>query len=158
MRVIRKRRRMEGKTDYKARLVMLSGKKDRIVFRRTNRYVIGQLIGSKEAQDFVKIGVDSRELVKYGWYESGSIKNLSACYLTGFLFGKKISDKFGKIQAIFDIGLYKNQRGGKMYAFLKGVVDAGIDVPHKKEIFPDEKRIHSKQDDWKKIKEKIENA
>ena len=44
MRVIRKRRRRENKTDYKMRINLLKSQIQRIVFRKSNRYIIGQVV------------------------------------------------------------------------------------------------------------------
>ncbi len=159
MKTIRKRRRIECKTDYKARLLMLQSGNARVVFRKTNRYIIGQLVKSKEASDSVLIGLDSRELKKYGWPESGSIKSLPAAYLTGLLLGKKIIDKEGKIKVIFDIGLQRNAAKSKEYAFLKGIVDSGVSINCNEKMFPEESRINGehlkKRIDFGKIKTKI---
>ena len=161
MRTIKKRRRLENKTDYKARLVMLKSELPRVVFRKTNKYIIGQLVKSKEAHDFVSVGLDSRELLKYGWpKEMKSIKSLPAAYLTGFLLGKKAVDKEGKIKAIFDIGLLRSIPKSKEYAFLKGVCDAGVEIPCSEKMFPDESRISGKHlkkgVEFDKIKQKID--
>lgn len=161
MRTIKKRRRREGKTDYKARLIMLKSEKPRVIFRKTNKYIIGQLVKSKEAQDYVVIGIDSHELIKYGWpKESKDIKSLPAAYLTGFLLGKKIIDKEGKTNGIFDIGLLRNVAKSKIYGFLKGVIDAGVEINCDKKIFPDDAQImgrHLKQGiQFEKIKLEIE--
>lgn len=94
---IKKRRRIEGKTDYKARIKMLVSGKARVLFRKTNRYIIGQFVRSKEARDSVVVGTDSRELVKYGWPKAESIKSTPAAYLTGFLLGKKSDRERRKI-------------------------------------------------------------
>ena len=159
-----KRRRREGKTDYKARLSLLKSGKPRIVFRKTNKYDIGQYVKSKEAQDSVIIGVNSSELLKFGWPMEmpGSLKSLPAAYLTGFLLGRKILDKENNVKAILDIGLLRNIKKSRIYAFLKGAVDAGVEIPCKKEVFPDESRItgrHMKRNiDFNKIKEKIEKT
>jgi len=159
MRTIPKRRRLENKTDYKARKIMLTSGKPRIVFRKTNKYIIGQFVKSKEARDSVSIGLDSRELVKFGWPKTPSIKNLPAAYLTGFLLGKRISDKEGKIKAIFDLGLARSLPKSREYAFLKGVIDAGVEINCDKKMFPDDSRIlgkHLKQDiSVESIKQKI---
>jgi len=160
--ILKKRRRAEGKTDYKARVAMLKSGKARVVFRRTNRYIIGQYVKSKEAADYVLAGANSKELLDYGWLKtsSGSLKSLPASYLTGFLLGKKISDKEGE-EGIFDLGLLRNVKKSRAYAFLKGVADAGIKVKANEEIFPDEKRIkgmHMKSrisEVFEKIKENI---
>ena len=161
MRTIKKRRRLENKTDYKARLVMLKSELPRVVFRKTNRYVIGQLVKSKEARDFISVGLDSRDLIKYGWpKELRSIKSLPAAYLTGLLLGKKVVDKEGKIKAILDIGLLRSIPKSKEYAFLKGVCDAGVEVSCSEKMFPDESRISGKHlkkgIEFEKIKQKIE--
>jgi large subunit ribosomal protein L18 len=157
-----KRRRMENKTDYSARLGMLKSGKSRIIFRKTNKYIIGQYVKSKEAQDSVSMGISSKELSKFGWSKTmmGSLKSLPASYLTGFLLGKKISDKEGNVKVIFDIGLQRNISGSRIYAFAKGIIDAGVDMPCSKEVFPDEARIigkHMKKNpDFEKVKKEIE--
>lgn len=144
MRTIKKRRRLENKTDYKARLIMLKSGKPRMVFRKTNRYLIGQFIKSREAKDTVSIGLDSRELVKFGWVKSHSIKSMPAAYLTGFLLGKKVGDKEGKVEAVFDLGLLRSIPKSREYAFLKGAIDAGIEVSCDRKMFPDEAKILGK--------------
>lgn len=138
-----KKRRKENKTDYNTRKVLLRSDKPRILFRKTNKYVIGQYITSKESQDFVLTGVMSKELENYGWPKSTSIKSIPACYLSGFLLGKKILDKEMK-EGILDIGLLRNVKKSRIYAFLKGVIDSGVKVPHNSEVFPEEQRILGK--------------
>jgi len=139
MKTLKKRRR-ERKTDYNARLKLLKSSLPRIVIRKTNRYIIAQHVKSKKAQDSVVIGVNSKELLKYGWEKSGNLKSIPACYLTGMLLGKKIKEK-KENKAVLDIGLIRNVKKGRIYAVLKGLVDSGIEIKHKEGIFPDEKRI-----------------
>ncbi len=105
-----KRRRREGKTDYRARIALLKSGKPRVVVRKTNRYIIAQLVKSKEAQDSVAIGVTSKHLLKYGWPQelSGSLKSIPASYLTGYLLGKKML-KINESKAILDIGLARSK-------------------------------------------------
>ena len=62
-----KRRRKEHKTDYKLRRGLLSSNIPRIVVRRTNKYFIVQVVESKEAQDKIELGINSKNLLKYGW-------------------------------------------------------------------------------------------
>ena len=90
-----KRRRREGKTDYLKRLKLLKSEKPRIVFRKTNKYIIGQYVKSEEARDKVIFNVVSKELFKYKWPKEfqGSLKSISASYLTGYLIGKEIKKK-----------------------------------------------------------------
>jgi len=102
-----KRRRIERKTDYKARLNLLKNEFPRIVVRKTNRYVLAQYVKSKEAQDYVLTLASSKELLDYGWPEErrGSLKSIPASYFTGLLLGKKIKKiEKKKAEAILDIG------------------------------------------------------
>ena len=62
--MIRKRRRIENRTDYKARRIMIRGEKPRIVVRKTNRYILAQYVESEEAQDKVIINLTSKELAE----------------------------------------------------------------------------------------------
>ena len=150
-----KRRRKENKTDYLKRLKLLKSGKPRIVFRKTNKYVLAQYVTSNEAQDKVEFGISSKNLLKYGWPKEarGSLKSISAAYLTGFLMGKKIAEKSRsgspktlnsghKLETpIVDFGMWRALHKTKLYGFLKGLIDSGIEVPCPKEAFPDEKRI-----------------
>jgi len=149
--MVEKRRRREGKTDYHARIILLRSGKPRIVFRKTNRYVLGQYVKSKEAKDEVVVGADSKMLLGKGWPEklSGSLKSAPACYLTGLLLGKMILKQEKKAEGIFDLGLLRNSPKSRMYAFLKGVRDAGVEIKVDEKMFPDEDRIkgvHLKND------------
>ena len=149
-----KRRRKENKTDYKARLGLLKSGKNRLVIRKTNRFIIAQIVGSNIAQDEVIIGVNSKELISKGWPKEkiGSLKNLQACYLTGFLLGKKYNGE----EVILDIGLKRNVHKGRIYAVLKGAVEAGLNIKHNEESLLSDERINDEKmkEIVKKIKEK----
>lgn len=137
-----KRRRKEHKTDYLKRLNLLKSGKPRLVFRRTNRYVISQYVISEEAKDKTKIEVDSKKLLKYGWPEEskGSLKSIPAAYFTGLLIGKKIIKK--KLETpIVDFGMFRSLHKTRIYAFLKGLVDAGIKIKCNEKNFPSGERI-----------------
>ncbi len=154
-------RRIQGKTDYKARINLLKSGKKRVVFRKTNKYIISQLVKSDEAKDKVILGITSKKLLEYGWPKesSGSLKSLPSCYLTGFLFGKKMLDK-GKKQGILDLGLIVSIPKSKPYAFVKGLIDSGISIPHNEKVLPNQEQIKKKtiknKIDINKIKENIE--
>jgi LSU ribosomal protein L18P len=49
--------------------------------------------------------------------------------------------KEGIEEAVLDIGLRPAIRGSKVFAALKGAVDAGLNVPHGESVLPDESRI-----------------
>jgi len=144
-----KRRRKEYKTDYKKRFALLKSGLPRIIFRKTNRYLIAQYVKSKEAQDAIVLGIDSKELLKYGWPEKESIKSIPASYLTGYLFGKKIlleklegsPESSFEEKSILDFGMARALHKTKVYAFIKGLIDSGIKIECAKENFPDESRI-----------------
>lgn len=158
---IPKRRRQEGKTDYLKRLKMLKGGAPRLIFRRSNRYILAQYAVSKEAKDKILLGVNSKELTKYGWPKNseGSLKSLPASYLTGLLVGKKII-KAKLENPIVDLGMYRILYKSKIFAFIRGLIDAGIRVKADEKFFPDEKRIkgeHLKNKiPFNEIKQKIE--
>ncbi|OIO41782.1 50S ribosomal protein L18 [Candidatus Pacearchaeota archaeon CG10_big_fil_rev_8_21_14_0_10_31_9] len=145
MRTIRKRR-TENKTDYKLRIGLLKYKNPRVVVRKTNKHLIAQYTQSQNAKDKVLIGITSKELVKYGWPKesSGSLKSIPAAYLTGYILGKKILAKYPKSESVLDTGLQRNIHGSRIYALLKGLVDAGVSIPHNKDVFPSEDRITGK--------------
>jgi large subunit ribosomal protein L18 len=158
-----KRRRREGRTDYGKRIKLLRSEMPRIVFRKTNRYIIAEYITSKEAQDKIEIGITSRNLKNFGWPKEfeGSLKSITAAYLTGFLLGKEIAKKKLKTP-ILDLGMTRIIAKNKAFAFLKGIIDAGIKIECPKESFPEDDRISGKNlksdfsKTFKEIKSKIE--
>lgn len=153
-----KRRRKEGKTNYLRRVKLLKSGSPRIVFRKTNRYIVSQYVKSNEAKDKVEYGTTSKDLLNYGWPKKfeGSLKSLSASYLTGFLMGKKIQDKKGKTP-IPDLGMTEIIKGNRFFAFLKGLKDSGVDIKCDEELFPEEDRIKGKhlKEDFSKTFEEI---
>jgi large subunit ribosomal protein L18 len=132
------RRRKEGKTDYKARKALVLSGKPRLVARGTLKNVIAQIIMAKPHGDEVLVSAHSRELKNYEWKAPGG--NLPAAYLTGLLCGLKAKAQ-GVKEVILDIGLHSPSKGARVFAMLKGVLDAGVHVPHSEEKLPDEKRI-----------------
>lgn len=136
---LNKKRRLQSKTNYKKRLILLKGSLPRLVVRKTNRYVIIQIIESKNAQDKIVNSVNTHDLLKYGWPETkkGSLKSITACYLGGFLTGKKSKVK----KVILDTGLIPNTKGSRVYAVVKGILDAGIEINCDEKVFPSEERI-----------------
>ena len=138
-----RRRRLEGKTDYKARLAMLKSGKPRLVVRKTNKYLIAQIVVSEVAQDKVLFGVTSSHLLQKGWPKDnpGSLKNKVASYLTGYLIGLKAKGKIK--EAILDFGLHRNVQKSRIYALVKGAIDSGLSIPCDKESLPSTASIKS---------------
>ncbi len=132
------RRRREGKTNYYRRLKLLLSEKPRMVVRRTNRQVIIQLVEAEMTGDRTLVAAYSSELPAYGY--TGATANTPAAYLTGMLFARKALEA-GYEDAILDIGLHQASVGARVFAALKGAVDAGLEVPHGEHILPDEDRV-----------------
>jgi len=141
---IDKKRRREYKTNYKKRLSLLKGDYLRFIVRKTNRYIILQIIESKGALDKILYSANTKELLKYGWPKNkeGSLKSITAAYFGGFLLGKK--SKGLKLKVILDSGLIPNTKGSKVYAAVKGLSDSGVEIKYDKKVLPSEERIKGK--------------
>ena len=133
------KRRKEGKTDYNARLRLIGLDKLRMVVRITNNHTITQIIKVDPQGDETVVSAHSKELEGLGWMGSG--KNTSAAYLTGYLCGKKALNE-GIEEVTLDIGLKSSIKGSKVFAALKGAVDAGLNIPHNEVVLPAEERIN----------------
>lgn len=133
------RRRREGKTNYYKRVKMVKSGKPRLVVRRSLKYVSVQIVEAGVKGDRVIAAAHSRELFKaYGWRGGG--KNTCASYLTGLLAGLRAREK-GVGEAVLDIGLYTPTPGSRVFAALKGALDAGLKIPHSSDIIPGDDRI-----------------
>jgi len=150
-----RRRRKSAKTDYKARLALLKSEKPRLVIRKTNRYIIAQLVESEIAQDKTIVKATSKELLVKGWpkEKQGSLKSIPAAYLTGYLLVKKLKKQPKEV--ILDIGMHRNVHGARIFAALKGSVDAGLNIPHNPESFPPEEKLKSDKISVEEIKNKL---
>jgi large subunit ribosomal protein L18 len=133
------RRRREAKTDYKARRVLATSDRPRFVVRRSNKNITIQLVRSKIEGDYVLTQANSSELRRtYGWL--GGSKNTPASYLLGMLAGKKAL-KEGIEEANLDLGLARPTKGSKIFAAVKGALDAGMEIPCDLDVLPDSTRI-----------------
>ena len=132
------RRDRSGLTNYRKRLKILSSNKPRLVVRKSLKNIQASIVEYSKKGDVVKLSSHSQNLKKFGW--TYNTRNLPAAYLVGFLLGKKT--KGTKLnEAIMDIGFQKSIKGSRIYAVLAGVLDAGLKVPHSKEILPNKERI-----------------
>ncbi len=139
--VVPHRRRREKKTNYRKRLALLKSGKIRVVVRKSLKHMRVQFIKYNERGDVTLAQAFSKELAKYGW--DHACGNVPAAYLTGLLAGLK-AKRLGINEGVLDIGLQTSTKGSRIYAALKGVLDAGIAVPHSPEILPTEERIYGK--------------
>ena len=78
---VRFRRRREGKTSYKKRLALAKSELPKLVVRRSNKYLIAQIVNYTENGDTTVAQFNSHSLKSKGWKHSCT--NIPAGYLTG---------------------------------------------------------------------------
>ena len=127
------RRRHTALTDYRKRLGLVKGGIDRIVVRKSNKRIIGQIVKYSPQGDKVVVHVDSGELLKLKWQ---SRSNKATAYLTGLLLAKKAGAE-AKNPHILDIGIASPVSGSIPFVFAKGCIDGGMNL--KASIAIDEK-------------------
>jgi large subunit ribosomal protein L18 len=132
------RRRRQGRTDYRMRKKLITSGLPRAVVRCTSKNTIVQFVNFKPQGDAVIAAATTKELGKLGWKHATG--NLPSAYLAGFMAGKRAS-KAGVEKAVLDMGLKPPKKGTKVFAALKGMLDAGIDIPHSDEVLPSDERI-----------------
>ena len=150
------RRLREEKTNYKKRGTMLMGKRDFITVNITNENTQVQILKPGMTGDKVIASAHSRYLLEKGW--KGSRKSIPAAYLTGYLAGKKALGQGAKGAILYTGTRRYTQR---VAAALKGVVDAGVEVPADAETFPTDERINGEhltvKNEISKIRSSIDN-
>ena len=113
----------------------------RAVVRISNTRTTCQLVSWAANGDLVSVNVTGSDLVKkYGWSANRSLKSIPASYLVGYAMGKAAVAS-GASEAVLDIGLAASSQGSRVYAALKGMSDAGLEIPHSEEVYPDEGRL-----------------
>ncbi len=135
---------------------MLTGKRDFITVNITNQNTQVQILTPGMTGDKVVASAHSRYLLEKGW--KGSRKSVPAAYLTGYLAGKKALGKGAK-DAIMYTGTRRYTQ--RMAAALKGIIDAGVEVPADEKTFPAEERINGEhltvKNEISKIKSSIDS-
>ena len=132
------RRRKEGRTDYYQRLRLIISRRPRFVVRKTTGQIIVQLIVAEMTGDRTLVSATSGELSKFGY--TGYTRNTPAAYLTGMLCAIR-AQKAGYEGGILDIGLNRATKGSRVFAALKGAIEAGFDIPYGETILPDDDRV-----------------
>jgi large subunit ribosomal protein L5e len=160
------RRRREARTDYYARTRLILQDKNkyatpkyRLVFRKTNKDLIAQIIAADFDHDRVIESAYSHELPGYG--VKVGLTNYAAAYCTGLLLARRVNAKFkldyqgqtapdgeyfnsqeaeefdqNAFKAVYDIGLQRTTTGARVWGCLKGAVDGGLNIPHSEKRFP----------------------
>jgi len=155
---VRFRRRREGKTSYKKRLALAKSELPKLVVRRSNKYLIAQIVNYTENGDTTVAHFSSHSLKSKGW--KYSCTNIPAGYLTGLAIASA-AKKAKVAEAILDMGSYTPTKGCKVYAILKGAIDGGLKVSASEEALPSEERlngVHINEKisaDLKKLKDSI---
>ena len=135
--VVPHRRRRELKTDYKKRFALLKSGKLRLVVRKSQVNVLCQIVEYEAPGDKCLISAGTSELRKLGW--KANTGNISSAYLAGLLCGVRAKKKRIE-EAVLDMGLYKSTPGSRIFAALRGAIDAGLNVAHSADILPDDDR------------------
>ena len=144
---LRPKRRRQGKTDYHRRLRLLRSGAPRAVVRVSNTQVICQLVSYNPGGDAILHSVNGKSLTdSCAWPEDASKKSIPACYVAGYALGKKAVSA-GNHEAVLDIGLAASSPGSRVFSALKGMIDAGLDIPHGTSVLPNEERLSGKHID-----------
>jgi len=166
------RRRRECRTDYYARKRLIvqdknkyASPKFRLVFRRTNRDIIMQIVAADMNHDRILASAYSHELPAYG--VKAGLTNYAAAYCTGLLLARRmnaemkldyegVTEPDGSLwnieveeydesmprkpfKAFLDVGLQRTTTGARVFGGLKGAVDGGLHIPHSDKRFPGSK-------------------
>jgi len=129
------KRRREQKTDYQQREKLVKSGKPRAVIRTSNKHTKAHISLFNKEGDENTAQTTSKDLKEYGWEHNTG--NLPAAYLTGYLTAKRTDLE----QAILDLGLREKKAGGRVFAAVKGMNDAGLEVPAGEQAFPQEGRM-----------------
>ena len=134
------KRKFKKKTDYRKRLKLLYSKKPRFIIRKSSKHIRAQITEFDPKGDKITVSATTQDLKKFGWT---NCTNIPSAYLTGLLIGKRALKK-NINSAILDTGLEKSVKGSRIYAVLKGAIDAGLSIPHSPDILPSDERISGK--------------
>jgi large subunit ribosomal protein L18 len=101
--------------------------------------VLVAVTGYDPAGDRVIAAAESAELRALEY--SGSLVSTPASYLTGYLAGLRAKSA-GTTEAVLDAGLRRPTKGGRLLGALKGLLDAGVAIPHGEGAFPKADRLN----------------
>ena len=144
------RRQREQKTNYRKRKSAIISRETLLVVRISNKQTNIQFIVPRIKGDVVKSSTNSSHLKSLGWEYSG--KNMPGAYLTGYLAGKKAM-KSGIKSSILYLGVTSFKPKSRTFSAVKGLIDAGVEIPVNEDILPDEKRLYGEHisSDYEKV-------
>jgi large subunit ribosomal protein L18 len=132
------RRKREDRTDYHQRLRLVRSGKPRFAVRVSLKHILAQVIRATPNGDLTLASAYSKELEGFGW--KGGTSNTPAAYLVGLLCGHR-AKKAGIRECVLDIGMRSPTPQAKVFAALKGALDAGLQIPHGEGVLPSEERL-----------------
>ncbi len=135
------RRKRESRTDYRQRTRLLRSRRPRLVARPSLKHMVAQVSRATLKGDLTVASAHSRELLGLGW--KAYTGNLPAAYLTGLLCGYR-AKKAGVNKCVLDLGTCNPTPKARVFAALKGALDAGLDIPHGKGVLPPDERVCGK--------------
>jgi len=143
--------------------------KYRLVVRITNHDVIVQVIHAQIVGDVCICAAYAHELKEARYGLPVGLTNYSAAYCTGLLCARRLLNHFGidsqfpgtpkfdekfeqgvskegkstrrPFKVLLDVGLARTVTGAKVFAAMKGAIDGGLKVPHKKNKPNNTKRL-----------------
>lgn len=134
------RRRRSGRTDYRARLGLLRSGRPRAVVRLSGGRVLVAVTEYDPTGDRIVASAESSDLKRAGYPDHGLLST-PAAYLVGYLAGLRAKEA-GRTEAVLDLGLRRPAQGGRLLSALKGLLDAGVEVPHGETVFPSADRLN----------------
>jgi len=135
----KKRRNREKRTNYKKKFKLNDSYINKFknmgfkcVIRKYNYSLSSFLIYPSIIGDFVVIFSNSKELFKYGYANSAT--HSFSSYFLGLLCARKFFMKFNIYEKTYiltylDIGFQKASFGSKIFIFIKGMNQGGIQIP-----------------------------
>ena len=139
------RRRGEGRTNYVKRLAFVKSGLVRAVVRKSTNNLSVQFVQTDHGKDSVLTAAHTKEMNAYDYKGHGG--NIPAAYLTGYLAGKKMTVKQKDAEIIVDLGIQPAIHGTRLFAAIKGMVDAGAKVKADAVAFPKTERLTGKHVD-----------
>lgn len=137
--IIQLKRRRLNKTNYRKRLALVKTGVPRAVIRKSLMHTRVDIVEYRPSGDRVISHGCTVELRKFGW--KGPTGNIPSAYLAGYMSGVR-AKKSGVNRVYVDIGLQKPVKGGRLMAAVKGLLDAGIDIPVDEDMLPDKKHLN----------------
>jgi large subunit ribosomal protein L18 len=132
------RRRRLQKTNYKKRLALLKSRAPRLVVRKSNAHTVVQVVEYAPDGDRILAQASTVQLSELGW--KGSCGNVPAAYLAGFVAGAR-AKKAGVSNVVVDLGMQEPFHGGRLFAAVKGAIDAGLTIPATETALPSDERV-----------------